>query len=273
MAITGTSLKARFARQKKDISDVTDNVLIDWLDDLNRQFYNHLSGLDAERLISVENYTVTTNPQTAALPATFQSVQPWQCGFYKNTPSKIGFDTQTGDFTVGLTLTGGTSGATAVIESIVDNGVTGTLTLSAITGTFQDGEIVTDPSAGRATVDVYAVLTDAKLGRTHPGSTRVGYYLVGANIIFTGLSNSDVYTLRYLPKATAITALADELVVPDEYINYASKDLDVRYAVWDEDPGAESLADFRFVRTLDELTNNIKKAPDAYGLTDYSSIY
>ncbi len=63
------------------------------------------------------------------------------------------FDTQTGNFTTGLTITGGTSGATAVIAAQVDGGASGTLTLDQISGIFLDNEIITDTSTGSATVN------------------------------------------------------------------------------------------------------------------------
>lgn len=80
--------------------------------------------------------------------------------FVASPQNKIGrvtrtldYDGQTGDFTVGLVVTGGTSGATAVILADVDGGVTGTLTLGNISGTFQNNEALTDTSTGAAVVD------------------------------------------------------------------------------------------------------------------------
>lgn len=72
------------------------------------------------------------------------------------------FDGQTGNFTTGLTITGGTSGATAVIISQVDAGATGTLTLDQISGTFLDNETITDSGSGSATVNrtFASLLTD-----------------------------------------------------------------------------------------------------------------
>lgn len=63
----------------------------------------------------------------------------------------LAYGTQTGNFTVGLKITGGTSSATAYIESDSDAGSTGTLTLSNITGTFQNAETITDSGTGSAT--------------------------------------------------------------------------------------------------------------------------
>lgn len=62
----------------------------------------------------------------------------------------LNFDAQSGNFTTGQVVTGGTSGATATIASQQDNGATGILTLSSIVGTFADNEALTDPITGAA---------------------------------------------------------------------------------------------------------------------------
>lgn len=65
----------------------------------------------------------------------------------------LAYDAQTGNFTVGDIVTGGTSGATAVILEDSDGGATGTLTLGNISGTFQNDEAITDPDGGAAVVN------------------------------------------------------------------------------------------------------------------------
>jgi len=65
--------------------------------------------------------------------------------------STLDYDAQTGNFTAGLLLTGGTSGATAIIATDKDDGATGVLTIRKITGTFQNNETITDSSTGSAT--------------------------------------------------------------------------------------------------------------------------
>jgi len=65
----------------------------------------------------------------------------------------LDYDGQTGNFTVGSIVTGGTSGATAVILEDIDAGATGTLTLGSINGTFQNNEALTDAATGVAVVD------------------------------------------------------------------------------------------------------------------------
>jgi len=273
MTLTGTSVFTQYERQKKDISDVTTNLRIQWLDHLNRWFHNQLSGIDPERLIAVQNYTVTAKRQTEALPDDFQSLLPKNTGFYRNETNSVGFDAQTGAFTADLTLTGATSGATGTIESITDNGTFGKLVLSSISGTFEDGETVTDTSTGSATVDVYSVLTNTRLDPVVLGSTSKGYFITGSNVVFTGHSTTDIYTLRYLPKATEITAIGDDLIIPDEYIDYVLKAIDCRYSLWDEDPRMESLSDFRFARVLSDIAENINRDVPDYSLEDYSDSY
>jgi hypothetical protein len=58
------------------------------------------------------------------------------------------FDSQTGSWTPGNTLYGATLGASATISSVTDNGSTGKLYLTGISGTFQDDEIIYEASYG-----------------------------------------------------------------------------------------------------------------------------
>lgn len=80
------------------------------------------------------------------------------CGVYC-APAQLSFDAQTVNFTAGNVVTGGTSRATAVIQTQTDAGATGLLNLirvlpGATTGNvFQDNEIITDTGNGSATVD------------------------------------------------------------------------------------------------------------------------
>jgi len=67
--------------------------------------------------------------------------------------SALSYDAQTADFTEGDTITGGTSGATAIIESDDDEGTSGTLYVYDVSGTFQDNETIIDEHTGSASVD------------------------------------------------------------------------------------------------------------------------
>ncbi|MAN77773.1 MAG: hypothetical protein CML24_11420 [Rhizobiales bacterium] len=60
------------------------------------------------------------------------------------------FYNQTAAFTVGQTLTGGTSGATATIDKIDDRGTWGLLYLSNLTGAYVVDETITDGAGGSA---------------------------------------------------------------------------------------------------------------------------
>lgn len=103
-----------------------------------------------------------------------------QCVMHKSTSTgwepiglgnHIRFDTGIGEFTEGLTVTGGTSGATATIDKLAlqlgtfgGNDAVGTLVLSNISGSFQSGETITDSSSGSATSTSAAIDT-----RLEPG--------------------------------------------------------------------------------------------------------
>lgn len=64
------------------------------------------------------------------------------------------FDSQTGLFSVGSTVTGGTSGATGVIIYVSQpNDYSGKLYFSSVTGTFQDNEALSDGGTGAATAN------------------------------------------------------------------------------------------------------------------------
>lgn len=66
----------------------------------------------------------------------------------------LSFDAQSGAFTAGLTVTGGTSTATAVIVAVESDGTTGLLRVKTVTGTFADNETITDTSTGSATTNI-----------------------------------------------------------------------------------------------------------------------
>ncbi len=68
-------------------------------------------------------------------------------------PTSLAYDTETANFTIGDTVTGGTSSATGIITAIADNGTDGTLYLAGVTGTFADDETITDETTGSAAVN------------------------------------------------------------------------------------------------------------------------
>ena len=73
----------------------------------------------------------------------------------------LNFDAQTGSFTPTNTITGASSGATATILSVTDDGTTGILYLTSVVGTFQDNEIIYESSFGADLFDAGAGTFDA----------------------------------------------------------------------------------------------------------------
>ena len=71
------------------------------------------------------------------------------------------FDNQTGSFTATNTITGASSGATATISDVQDDGSTGILYLTSVVGTFQDDEIIYESSFGADLFDAGAGTFDA----------------------------------------------------------------------------------------------------------------
>lgn len=115
--------------------------------------------------------------------------------------------------------------------------------------------------------------TEYTLPQTGFGSAQVGYYITGGNVIFTGINPSTQFTLRYIPFLPTLTLMTETVILDEIYLEAFRNDLNTLYQQWDEQAGAESIADFRFVRTLNELGNTIKKAPDAWSIPDFSSNY
>lgn len=89
---------------------------------------------------------------------------------------ELPYDAQTSNFTVGATLTGGTSGATAIIVADADGGATGTLKVIKITDTFADNETITDDVTGSATSNIPSGVVAANQIYLPSGT----YYAVGS---------------------------------------------------------------------------------------------
>lgn len=68
---------------KRDISDVSNNLFIQWCDNVDQYVYRFLIGSDPERLITTQSYTVSDSPETETLPSDFKDIQGWGCGIYK----------------------------------------------------------------------------------------------------------------------------------------------------------------------------------------------
>jgi hypothetical protein len=109
----------------------------------------------------------------------------------------ISYNTETQPFTVGKTLTGATSAATATIVKVIDNGTTGTLWVDNVTGTFGASEIITDDNTtpGSATTAGAPVLLFN--GITGVSTSSLSYNWTYKNRIFYVEKNS--LNAWYLP--------------------------------------------------------------------------
>lgn len=102
----------------------------------------------------------------------------------------IDYDGQTENFTTTARLFGVTSGAKAIIDTDTDGGTTGTLTLSSLSGTFQNNEAIVAYSAA-AFADV---LNDTYVTFSFDGKT--GYFANGETV--TGFTSGATLTINSL---------------------------------------------------------------------------
>ncbi len=146
-ALTTTNVNSAVIRE---ITHPKDNLI--WTIQTNGKIVTFKSDLTGERLIGT---VAGSNATWAEYYNNF--IYVFGTGSSKDDVSRIGplntlpYDAQTGNFTIGLTLTGGTSSATGIITGDVDSGDNGTLTLSNIVGQFQNNETITDSGSGSAT--------------------------------------------------------------------------------------------------------------------------
>lgn len=102
----------------------------------------------------------------------------------------LDYDALATSFTEGETVTGGTSGATAEIVSVIENGALGRLWIKDISGTFQDDENLTDGAGGDATADGTA-------GQIAPGiSFPVGVALTTADLSYVWVYKERIYFVQ-----------------------------------------------------------------------------
>jgi hypothetical protein len=98
--------------------------------------------------------------------------------------ASLAYKTQTVNFTVGATVTGATSKATALIVADADGGATGTLKLINVIGTFLANEALTDSSGGAAVVSGPLVGANVAVGAQVNTSTYAS--AAGATIAIAG---------------------------------------------------------------------------------------
>lgn len=116
----------------------------------------------------------------------------------------LNFDTQTVNYVVGGTLTGGTSGATGTIVKVIDNGTAGTLWIRAVSGTFQNNETITGSLGGSALADgVVSLLLAALTGVATDKIVHVNVYRNRVWLIETGTMKAHYLATDAISGATA----------------------------------------------------------------------
>lgn len=122
--------------------------------------------------------------------------------------------------------------------------------------------------------DASGLDTTRMLPMTGFGDSTMGYYITGASsIVFTGINTSTTFVMRYIPNVDAIDGGSDEFAVPDEYNQYIIEALTKFYQIWDENPGEESIADFRYARALSQLLDSINRSPKVFDLGNWPQNY
>ena len=112
--------------------------------------------------------------------------------------AKLNYDGQSANFTIGETVTGGTSGATGVVEIDTDNGADGTLVISSVSGVFQNNEALTGSSTGVAVVD--GVLQNT-VAFTTQGTATTGT-VTARNLTIINGTNNTVFDVKAEIEAT-----------------------------------------------------------------------
>ncbi|CAN7598131.1 hypothetical protein LJR234_004619 [Mesorhizobium amorphae] len=110
---------------------------------------------------------------------------------------RLNFDTETVNFVSGQTVTGGTSGATATVVKVVDNGATGSLHIQSITGTYQDNETITGSVAGSAKADIPSGVVQISAAITGVTTSLLSHVWLYRNRLF--FIEGGTMRARYLP--------------------------------------------------------------------------
>lgn len=83
--MTLTQALTQFGYLKRDVTDVSDELWIYWGDMIQQEFRRTMEGVDPERYISTQSYTVSSSPSSQALPTDFRDISTLHCGiFYLN---------------------------------------------------------------------------------------------------------------------------------------------------------------------------------------------
>lgn len=131
---------------RQNMIDTVDSLLSisGWVSYIDTQYP------DSGSALTVSASTDTALPNNAGTKIeTYKPLDITQ--FY--TPNSLFYDNGSSSFTIGETITGGTSGATATIIDIAGNSTSGMLYIDNVSGTFANNEALTDGATGSALVN------------------------------------------------------------------------------------------------------------------------
>jgi hypothetical protein len=125
--------------------------------------------------------------------------------------------------------------------------------------------------------------TTKRLLPTNFGSYQPGFNLKGSSeVTFFSIPRPTQYVLRYCPKTVGVQNISDYFtldgtnttveIVPDDFLEFIIKALDVFYCQWDEEVSAEGFADARFIRVMDDLFGEIQRTPEVYDMNPFNQI-
>jgi hypothetical protein len=102
-----------------------------------------------------------------------------------------------------------------------------------------------------------------------------GYYLGGeiVALVYTPSlylvqtpTSSQQYRLRYNKTLTELTSLADETILDKRFLQLARDFVLKEYAIFDEDPSKEQVADQRYALSKAEYIRNARQTPGVYAI-------
>jgi len=274
-ALTVGNVRDLFERQKDDdFPDVSSAVFLDWMNFINNRMYFSLANVDQNRFLSEFVYDVESGVSAYSLPSDldFSALSMSNSGVFKITGgsnfTRLRYDTETGAFTIGDTLTGANSGATGTIDQVQDNGTTGYLILSSTVATFDDNEIITDGSGGSATTNGTGSLfnkTSEQLQEQHPYSSDTGYYFNSTDVVFTPKPINDlIRVVRYLPLLTELTGDSSVTLFDSRFSNAIVRMTIRVFEIWDE--GDIATADAIAADEVTTMVNSYRRTPSRVGV-------
>jgi hypothetical protein len=274
-----SDIKTEFSTFKGNLGGAGDTEFFQWINWLQEFMYPKLYNTNPEDYLTNRFIKTIASTGAYAYPSAFETMQIG--GIYKTVSGDdyqaLNFDGQTTDFVIGETLTGSTSGATGTIAYQTDYGMTGTLILAGVTGTFVDNEAITS-SSGSATANggVQAFdLSDSKLSETGFGSTDEGYWMDESYVYITPTPSdaNDVYVMRYVPRITPVSSTSDATIFSTKYKEFLTHAMETYWSMWRQNGNNEFMSGQRYKAALLDLLRTVKRTPRIIKCTSTSSLY